>query len=63
MGAGSFFKGKPGGVMERIAFEVYTKEGCVCKGVITLNSRVFGNAMMASAHSFLTNALDPAIPA
>eukprot|EP00983_Pelagomonas_calceolata_P053190 1143200-Pelagomonas_calceolata.AAC.2 len=26
------------GVMERIAFKVYTREGCVCRGVIILNS-------------------------
>eukprot|EP00983_Pelagomonas_calceolata_P026623 834574-Pelagomonas_calceolata.AAC.1 len=29
--------------MERVAFKVDTGEGCVCRGVITLNSMVFGN--------------------
>eukprot|EP00983_Pelagomonas_calceolata_P022407 704551-Pelagomonas_calceolata.AAC.1 len=47
MGAGSFLKGKPGGVMERISFKVDTGEGCVCWGVITLNSLVFGSGICA----------------
>eukprot|EP00983_Pelagomonas_calceolata_P061721 1146952-Pelagomonas_calceolata.AAC.1 len=49
MGAGSFLKGKPGVVMERIAFKLKVDigEGCVCRGVITLNSLVFGNGDMA----------------
>eukprot|EP00983_Pelagomonas_calceolata_P012522 401829-Pelagomonas_calceolata.AAC.1 len=38
MGAGSSLKGNPGGVMEKIAFKVDTGYGCVCMGVITLNS-------------------------
>eukprot|EP00983_Pelagomonas_calceolata_P097565 1158263-Pelagomonas_calceolata.AAC.10 len=32
----------PGGVMDRIAFKVDTCEGCVCSGVVILNSLVFG---------------------
>eukprot|EP00983_Pelagomonas_calceolata_P003809 123218-Pelagomonas_calceolata.AAC.1 len=47
MGAGSFLKGKPGGVMERIAFKVDTGKGCVCRGVITMNSLVLGNGICA----------------
>eukprot|EP00983_Pelagomonas_calceolata_P120984 1160757-Pelagomonas_calceolata.AAC.1 len=43
----TIFKGKPGGVMERIAFKVDTGESCVCRGVITLNSLVFGNGICA----------------
>eukprot|EP00983_Pelagomonas_calceolata_P027857 874077-Pelagomonas_calceolata.AAC.1 len=33
--------------MERIAFKVDTGEGCVCRGVITLNSLMFGNGIYA----------------
>eukprot|EP00983_Pelagomonas_calceolata_P038422 1136796-Pelagomonas_calceolata.AAC.1 len=47
MGAGSFPKGKLEGVMERIAFKVDTREGCVRRGVITLNSLVFGKGICA----------------
>eukprot|EP00983_Pelagomonas_calceolata_P021366 669366-Pelagomonas_calceolata.AAC.1 len=47
MGWGSFLKGKPGGIIERIASKVETGEGCVCRGVITLNSLVFGNGICA----------------
>eukprot|EP00983_Pelagomonas_calceolata_P024439 770413-Pelagomonas_calceolata.AAC.1 len=47
MGAGSFLKGKLGGVLERIAFKVDTGKGCVCGGVITLNSPMFGNDICA----------------
>eukprot|EP00983_Pelagomonas_calceolata_P080656 1155237-Pelagomonas_calceolata.AAC.1 len=47
LGAGSLLKGKSGGVMEKIAFKVNTGEGCVCRGVITLNSLVFGDGICA----------------
>jgi len=33
--------------MEGIAFKVDTGESCVCRGVITLNSLVFGNGICA----------------
>eukprot|EP00983_Pelagomonas_calceolata_P074232 1152466-Pelagomonas_calceolata.AAC.1 len=33
--------------MERIAFKVDTGESCVCRGVATLNSLVFGNGICA----------------
>eukprot|EP00983_Pelagomonas_calceolata_P002336 79092-Pelagomonas_calceolata.AAC.1 len=45
MGAGSFLKCKTSGVTEGIAFKIYTGEGCVCSGVITLDSLVFGNGI------------------
>eukprot|EP00983_Pelagomonas_calceolata_P052021 1142657-Pelagomonas_calceolata.AAC.8 len=46
---GSFLKGKPGGVMESVASKVDTGEGCFRRGVITLNSLVFGNGNCALA--------------
>eukprot|EP00983_Pelagomonas_calceolata_P080644 1155229-Pelagomonas_calceolata.AAC.8 len=49
MGAGSFLKGKPGGVMDRIAFRFDTGEVCACRGVIALNSLMFGNGICAFA--------------
>eukprot|EP00983_Pelagomonas_calceolata_P029971 937548-Pelagomonas_calceolata.AAC.1 len=33
--------------MERIASKVDIGEGCVCRGVITLNTLVFGNGICA----------------
>eukprot|EP00983_Pelagomonas_calceolata_P053658 1143382-Pelagomonas_calceolata.AAC.1 len=44
MDAGSFLKGKPGGVIER-RFKVDTGKGCICRGVIPLDSLVFGNGI------------------
>eukprot|EP00983_Pelagomonas_calceolata_P010850 350549-Pelagomonas_calceolata.AAC.1 len=44
MGAGSFLKGKPGGVTKRIAFNVDAREVCFSRGVITLNSLVMAMA-------------------
>eukprot|EP00983_Pelagomonas_calceolata_P011501 371604-Pelagomonas_calceolata.AAC.3 len=47
MDAGSFLKCKPSGVMDRIASKVGTGEGCVRRGVITLNSLALGNGICA----------------
>eukprot|EP00983_Pelagomonas_calceolata_P125785 1161236-Pelagomonas_calceolata.AAC.3 len=54
VGAGSFLKGKPGGVMERIAFK-FTKDKVVSAGVSS--PLLAWCVAMASAHEL------PAIPA
>ena len=47
MSAGSFLKGKPGGVMKRIAFKCCTRDGYACKGVVILNGLMLGNSICA----------------
>eukprot|EP00983_Pelagomonas_calceolata_P038018 1136635-Pelagomonas_calceolata.AAC.8 len=60
MDAGTILKGKPGGVMERIAFKVDTGKGRGYRGVSTLNSLVFGNGIC----TFITLPITlPTIPA
>eukprot|EP00983_Pelagomonas_calceolata_P018832 592193-Pelagomonas_calceolata.AAC.1 len=44
--------------MERIAFKVYTGEGCVCRGVITLNCLVLSNCICAFVASDPSMGLD-----
>eukprot|EP00983_Pelagomonas_calceolata_P086658 1156803-Pelagomonas_calceolata.AAC.2 len=53
---GSFLKGKPRDVTERIAFRKYTGKSCVCRGVITLNSLVnFAQALFSMLRHAVEN--------